>query len=424
MLDFKSFFAIAGLDDSELDIDPNVIETKSTLTICAKQIIDNKRVCPKCGSASSIIHGHYTSLVENSVSRVYLKRIVVNVERTRLICKNCGATYTPDLNLVKRYGNVSRNVERHIYFKTMEPVSFSLIARELNITVTTVRKIFNDIVRIGRSALSTAICIDEKHFVSDYGKYILVISNPFSGKILDIVATRKTDVMNDYFLHIPQKERENVRFFISDMYEPYKKLRERFFPKAIHIIDHFHITRQFTNVIQILRKDCMKQNDKRTPEYAFLKKHRKLFLINPFANETTALDKEVKIANRSMYYTYRDMIKNVLREYPQLAEIHSIYYDYCKYLQIGMDDDELSANLEFIINRCLNSSIGYIRTIGDTLLKFRKEILNYFSSANSFKLSNATAESVNNKIQKIIDCSYGMKDFKTLRKRILHANKK
>lgn len=125
-----------------------------------------------------------------------------------------------------------------------------------------------------------------------------------------------------------------------------------------------------------------------------------------------------------MLKTYDDLIKETTFAYPKLSQIYSIYRDYCKYMQIGKDDKDLEISLDFIINRCLNSTYEEINTIGSTLVSFYKEILNYFSSVNSFKLSNAVAEGLNNKIQKIIDCSYGLQDFPTLRKRILHSNRK
>ena len=62
------------------------------------------------------------------------------------------------------------------------------------------------------------LCVDEKKFNSDLGKYICVLSNPYNGDIVDVVSSRTNNVLFEYFDSIPLKERQNVKFFISDMY--------------------------------------------------------------------------------------------------------------------------------------------------------------------------------------------------------------
>ncbi len=57
-------------------------------------------------------------------------------------------------------------------------------------------------------------------------------------------------------------------------------------------------------------------------------------------------------------------------------------------------------------------------------MNFYDEIVNTYSNVNLGNYSNAIAESINAKIDKLITISNGIRSFATLRKRLLHLSKK
>ena len=69
------------------------------------------------------------------------------------------------------------------------------------------------------------------------------------------------------------------------MYEVYRDIKNMFFPKALYIIDKFHVVRLFTDKIQYFRIKYMKHLDSNTLEYKFLKKHWKIFVMNPWTKK-------------------------------------------------------------------------------------------------------------------------------------------
>ena len=79
--------------------------------------------------------------------------------------------------------------------------------------------------------------------------------------------------MSYYFQYIDRKERENVNFFVSDMYDGYKYVHDVWFPSSIHIIDTFHFIRLFTDAINRIRIKVMKQYSKESDQYYILKKY-------------------------------------------------------------------------------------------------------------------------------------------------------
>lgn len=46
------------------------------------------------------------------------------------------------------------------------------------------------------------------------------------------------------FKKVPTKERQGVKFFVSDMSSTFKSVKNRFFKNSIHIVDRYHFIRQ------------------------------------------------------------------------------------------------------------------------------------------------------------------------------------
>ena len=98
------------------------------------------------------------------------------------------------------------------------------------------------------------MCIDEKHFEGDtYGKYCVIISDFYTGEVIDILENRQMPYLVKYFNDIPLKERENVKVFISDMYDGYSTIKNRFFSNAIFVVDLFHVMKLLTTSINKIR---------------------------------------------------------------------------------------------------------------------------------------------------------------------------
>ena len=89
--------------------------------------------------------------------------------------------------------------------------------------------------------------------------------------------------LDDYFEDIPFKEREKVKVFISDMYDGYSTIKNRYFPKALFVIDLFHVVKLLTTAVNKIRIRTYNQialDD--TVERHFMKTNWKYFLKDQF----------------------------------------------------------------------------------------------------------------------------------------------
>ncbi len=126
-------------------------------------------------------------------------------------------------------------------------LTFTQIAERYGLTVARVIQIFDDHFSfVPRRPLPKVLCIDEIRFNDGQGhKYCCVLFDHDRKEIVDIIQSRQTAYLDEYFKVIPLKERSNVKYFISDMYDGYAHIHNRFFPNAIHIIDMFHVLSLF-----------------------------------------------------------------------------------------------------------------------------------------------------------------------------------
>lgn len=120
---------------------------------------------------------------------------------------------------------------------------------------------------------------------------------------------------------------------------------------------------------------------------------------------------------------FREAIKRIMFNHQELLDSYDLYYDFNKYFVPSSDFEEAKLNLEFLIQKALGSTVKEIVTLGETLLNWSDEILNSYSNKNILNISNAVAECNNNRIEKIIDVSYGYGSFQRLRKRVLFIEK-
>lgn len=105
------------------------------------------------------------------------------------------------------------------------------VAKRFNVSPTYVANTFDRKVDLSRLPLSKIICVDEVYSKRlSYHHYCFIIYNPRERKIIDVLDSRHSDDLGDYFSRIPIEERDSVEFFSTDLYESYRKIAKKYFP--------------------------------------------------------------------------------------------------------------------------------------------------------------------------------------------------
>jgi len=91
-----------------------------------------------------------------------------------------------------------------------------------------------------------------------------------TGKLFDILPSRRKKDFVAYFMRFDRKAREKVRYIVTDMNAPYFSLMKECFPNAKAIVDRFHIVQHLNKGFNQVRIRVMKQlntKDKKQAKY-------------------------------------------------------------------------------------------------------------------------------------------------------------
>ena len=175
--------------------------------------------CPYCGLINSFKPRGSKSQIINHSSALE-DNITIKLTRRVFLCE-CGHTFKEPNPFTesKRKNTLQREVKILYALKDINN-SFSDVANEFDLSVTTVQNIFDAKVDIKRQTLTEVLCVDEvysKH--CGYHKYCFITYSPQLDKILDVLPSRNKEDLCGYFGNIPLEERKKVKFFSMDLYE-------------------------------------------------------------------------------------------------------------------------------------------------------------------------------------------------------------
>ena len=219
----------------------------------------------------------------------------------------------------------------------------------------------------------------------------------------------------EYFSKIPENELKSVDFFVSDMYDAYKTIKDRFLPKAKHIVDKFHIIIQLTRAIKQLRVICMNNFEKGSIYYNFMKTNWKCFesrqsnIPNKFYH--------YKKGNRTIHFT--DLIFECIKYSDSLWSGYLILQDLYSYSHYKNFEDSLKF-IRWIYSRLLNTDSPLLKSVGKTYKKWEIGIAQAFTTNHyQHNITNSISEGNNNTIKTVLKNAYGFKNFERFRKRAL-----
>ena len=219
-----------------------VKETTTTKTVTIEKEI-TFHFCPICG-CRMYSKGIYTRHVNHPIMQDGL-RLIIEIRQRKWQCSNptCKAFETDEFSFVdKRRRNTNLSDILIVEAFRNPENSAAQIARMHHVSDSHVMRTFARYVSLHRRNLPEAICIDEVFLNVHNGyKYALVIQDFLTGESIDLVETRRKIKTESYFLNIPLKERQRVKYVISDMYKQYLEYCKLYFPNAVSVIDAFHV---------------------------------------------------------------------------------------------------------------------------------------------------------------------------------------
>ncbi len=415
-MDFNIFLSRFGLDpDNFVNEQLEPIKTEFGYLYEVEQRTDHRQ-CPTCNSCNVYIHNYFYVAVNCSENN-HLQDIL-RIKKVRFMCNDCHKTFTPKLLGIQRHAHISDMQRRLIISDFMGKLTFTEIASKYHLSKMRIMQLFDESIKyVPRLYMPRVLCIDEIRFSEDLGQnYVCVLTDFDTGEIVDIVKNRQMAYLREYFASIPLIERETTRIVISDMYEAYDAVSRQYFPKAMHVVDLFHVITQLTNAVNRLRTRAMNTvASKGSNVYNFMKSHWKLFLCR-YANIP---DKFYAYRHTGEMIHYDDMVFKCIKINAALWTGYNILQELFKYVSYTNFED--ATNFVIRISKLLiDSGEETLVLVGHTYHKWRFEIANGLARSQGHRpYSNSIAEVVNNHLKTIIKSAYGYHNFERFRKRAL-----
>ena len=244
--------------------------------ICITKIDENENCFfVYCSSVKNIplgFHIHDYRIHKIKYGKFRNKCLYIFLKKRRLINCVTGKITTECFDFIPKRHRIHRDVCKQVIDKLRDTRSMTSVAKEFNISTSTVMRYF-DLVSYPR--LSTApnvIGIDEFKGNTGGFAYNLIITNPKEHCVLDILKTRDLEYMKTYLNTL--NKRDCIEYVTQDMYEPFRRLCKSKFQNARIVADKYHYTRQITWAIENVRKREQKRMQKE--ERLFFKHGKRL----------------------------------------------------------------------------------------------------------------------------------------------------
>jgi transposase len=111
-----------------------------------------------------------------------------------------------------------------------------------------------------------AICFDEISLHRGHGKFVLVISAPELGLVLDVLPDRNKETLLTWLEERGIEWCAAVQYACSDMWDAYQQAAEQKLPNARRVVDRFHIMKNLNDALTKARRIIQKDADEKTKE--------------------------------------------------------------------------------------------------------------------------------------------------------------
>lgn len=438
------------LDLEDIDISITDIRIEGRKKFLSLETKLEAHFCPCCGFKM-----YSRGIKRRKISHPVLQDgyeliLVLNQRRWRCTNPDCGYVTNDTFRFVNHRRRTTNASDMLIVlaFRNLDDSAVS-IARRFKTSDTHVLEVFDKYVKLDRLPLTDILSVDEVHTDMEKDcKYALVLQDFHTGDPIDLLRSRKKDVTEPYFASIPLEERKQVRYLLSDMYNPYISFVDKYFPNAVPVVDSFHVVQWVIHAIDMYIRQLGKKYRQRdrelqeersaaagrpvrlpeSDEMYMLRKYRWLVLSN---RENIVYRTELRMDPHfhRLMNTY-DYEAQLFRIDPRLETLRDLKEKYIIFnKEYAGDPMKAATALEDLIDDYFHSGDSIFTDFASLLCRYKQPILNSFIMVQkngpgglySSRLSNGPIESLNRKVKDLKRLGRGFRSFEHFRNRFLYA---
>ena len=243
------------------------------------------------------------------------------------------------------------------------------------------------------------ICFDEISLHRGHGKFVLVISAPEIGLVLDVLPDRSKEALEKWLDERGKEWCEAIQVACSDMWDAYQEVAGEKLPNAKRIVDRFHVMKNLNEALTKARRAIQKDADEHTQEV--LKGCRWLLVKNKENLKAEELQR----------------LQTMLAASPELKTCYDFKESFRNLFNQNLDYQGAEERLLEWVAGVEASQFKTLQAFVKTLHNWWQQILNYFVGRHT----NGFAEGVNLKIKMLNRRGYGYRNFNSFRLHVLVA---
>lgn len=351
-------------------------------------------VCPKCAKLCYGIYDRRWVTVKDAPIRG--RKIVLRIRKRRFWCSACKKPFTEPVPGISKGHRTTARFQRELRWACDTFESLKKAQRHMGCSTSTLYRLYYKQLELDlrkrQYPWPRSIGVDEHKYAKNrekrYPEFATIFVDHKNRRVFELAKGRDFHEVKRQIERIPG--RENVKVATLDLSQPYRRLITEMFPNAELVADKFHVVRLLHPAINRRRKEIT--GDKRKLPI------RKLLLRN----------------GKDLDYFTKTAIYRWLEDYPELKEIY-MAKEAIHGLYRVRGHKRAERALQKMLDRFGHSKVKEVQTLRRTLLRWRKEILNYFKH----RATNGRTEAFNGKAKLVRKKGYGFRSFENYRMRLL-----
>ena len=370
------------------------IQVTDESDILELEIPRKEHSCPHCQTMTDKIKGYR----DQTVLLTFLndRPVYVHFRKRRYVCPHCHHSFAEPLSFVQRYQRRSQKIILQMVKECRSKQTFSDIACRYLVSVTTAIRYFDRIECPKMRVLPKVLSIDEFRGNAGGIRFQTILTDPITHDILDILPNDKTEDLIRYFLTFPIEQRKKVHWVVIDMANKFRMVIQAVFPNATIVNDRFHVTRLVLWAMERVRKRVQKE----FPSHCRYLKHNKQILTK---------------AGRSLTEYELVCLEEILSRSENLRTAYRLKESFY-WVRKANGRDQVIKELQAWLEEVRQAGLAEFKS----LLTSFTDWFDYIINALFLPWSNGCTEGCNNKIKVLKRISFGVRNFKRFRNRIVY----
>jgi transposase len=357
-------------------------------------------VCPQCGNKSENLHQNQRCLVKDLPMGD--KEVILNLNRRRFKCKICRKTFNEKLDFVGARRTYTHRYAQNIIQQLINS-NVSSVARNNGLTDEEVNSMLEDVAKkvmpIDVSNLRR-LGIDEISLVKGQGKFIVVLVDLDTGKLIGLIKERKQIEIEKFMKKWGEEVLEKIEEVSIDLTGNYKNLVNKICPNVVVTVDRFHITKAIHEELNQARIA-----EKKTALELNIESREKIF-NSLKGNKFTILKAENKLTEKQ-----KEKLDKIREASPLIGIMHSLKEEFHHLFD---ESEDLGEGMLGLIDWLKKAEPYYQKSV-KTIKRWFGEIVGYFER----KTTNGVVEGINNKLKLIKRSGFGFRNFRNFEIRAL-----